>query len=388
MMARSSSVASTSSTTRQTTSSCRARPGHVAHAGSPTSAVQQGVAPASSGPVVTHQGSQRLGWRSPESWATRRRLPPRHRRREAGRPDRQRDPRSAGLRFLLDELDLHGRGGVLHQRLGDPIGLMADHHPGAGDIDLRHGVEDVKDHRAATETVQPSFGRSEHTEFPHPQPEPQQTVGTRASEPFFPPGPGHVGIHQDRYCFWAWGGALSSGCFRMRPSTGCAYPTSAVRRVEVAVSPGRQVSSLMQAATEPVLACRGLEHLDFIAGAQPAPAVVHRPSGARALKAAVPMVLVDDQQADSAVVPNWPPTQWAWWGCRWAGSRLARDQPPSAPQAGPLPRPGRRDARGQARRSRLPSPRSSTARPASPTSTRLLARTIEHNPARTESSAP
>ena len=104
--------------------------------------------------MVAHQRGQRL-------WAQQRRVP-----REddhilflvvvigqAGEPDGERVA-GARLRLLLDELDLHGRGGVLHQRLGDPLGPVADHDDDPGDVDLRHGVEDVEDHRAAAEEME------------------------------------------------------------------------------------------------------------------------------------------------------------------------------------------------------------------------------------------
>ena len=55
---------------------------------------------------------------------------------------------------LLDELDLHGRGGELHQGLGHPLAPVPhdDDHP--ADVDLGHGVEDVEDHGAPTQEVQ------------------------------------------------------------------------------------------------------------------------------------------------------------------------------------------------------------------------------------------
>ena len=98
------------------------------------------------GPVVPHQRGQRLG--AQEGRVAR----------EdddilflvvvigqAGEPEGERVA-GARLRLLLDELDLHGRGGVLHERLGDPLGPVTDHDDDPGDVDLRHGVEDVEDH--------------------------------------------------------------------------------------------------------------------------------------------------------------------------------------------------------------------------------------------------
>ena len=72
---------------------------------------------------------------------------------EAGQADGQ---GVAGARAgeLLDELDLHRRWRVLHERLGDPLAAVADDDHDPPDVDLRHGVEHVQDHRPATQQVQ------------------------------------------------------------------------------------------------------------------------------------------------------------------------------------------------------------------------------------------
>ena len=55
---------------------------------------------------------------------------------------------------LLDELDGHARRRVLDERLGHPLGPVADHHHHPGHRQLGQRVEHVEDHRAAAQAVQ------------------------------------------------------------------------------------------------------------------------------------------------------------------------------------------------------------------------------------------
>ena len=73
--------------------------------------------------------------------------------RDGRHPDHRRVTRAA-LHRLLDEGDVRPARRLLLHLLGHPLGTVADHHDGAVDVDVGQGVDDVHDHRAATDQVQ------------------------------------------------------------------------------------------------------------------------------------------------------------------------------------------------------------------------------------------
>ena len=171
---------------------------------------------------------------------------------QTGQADGQRVA-GTGPGQLLHELDLHGGRRVLHQRLGHPLAPVAHDHDDPPHVHLGHGVEYVQDHRAPTQEVQGLGALGPHSS---PLPGGQDDGGKTAL--------GHRAFLARRIPQRAYGTLVGVpelvpydefGLFHENAAEyGLPYdgpPT--VRRVDVEVSPGRAVSSLLWGSGPPEL---------------------------------------------------------------------------------------------------------------------------------------
>ncbi len=138
---------------------------------------------------------------------------------------------------------------MLHQRLGDPLAAVPDDDHDPPDVDLGHGVEHVQDHRSATQQVQRFRALGSH---PRALAGGQDDGGKSAAfghrRILSPPG--------RPACVWDTSGVPEAipydefGLFHENAAEyGLPFDTAPdVRRVDVEVSPGRRVSSLQWGA--------------------------------------------------------------------------------------------------------------------------------------------
>ena len=270
---------------------------------------------------------------------------------QAGEPDRQRVAR-ARLRLLLDELDLHGRRGVLHQRLGDPFRPVPDDDDDPGHVHLGHGVEDVQDHGAATQEMQRLRPLRAHAgALPGGQHHGGKPALFHAA--ILNASGGSSGGHEVRLLCRGVMPYDEFGLFSENAAEfGLPYPgPPAVRRVEVEVAPGRKVSSLVWGTSAPelVLVHGGAQNAhtwDTVALALDRPLVaIDLPGHGHSDGGPDGSLSVDQQRRGPRHRDRRAGSRRRRRRRHVAGRPLLHRAGRARPRAGPRPGPGRRDAR-------------------------------------------